>query len=77
MGTLSPHKRPLHDPPPHEQESVLLGRTDRIGHDVETGDLLEYCFPSWLVVDVHQHKLGKLVGKRKGRMLWMLLLGRR
>ena len=34
---------------------------------VETGDLLAEFFPSWLVIDVHEHKLGKLVIKGEGK----------
>src|SRR5271170_3658391 len=33
----------------------------------ETGSLLARLFPSWLVVDVHEHKLGKSVIRGEGK----------
>jgi len=41
------------------------GHTELVS--VETGDLLAQFFPSWLVIDVNEHKLGKLVIKGKGK----------
>ena len=37
------------------------GHTELVS--VETGDIIAQFFPSWLVIDVQEHKLGKLVVK--------------
>jgi hypothetical protein len=34
---------------------------------VETGELLAQLYPSWRVVDVHEHKIGRLVIQYEGK----------
>ena len=43
------------------------GHTELV--DVETGDVLAQFYPSWLVIDVQEHKLGKLVLKEENKDL--------